>query len=117
MVLGAVYFLACSLFSLPDVFFCLGIVFRQEVNLVFLVNVGGLNVHLDGCGFDIFSDLEKDFLFGADIQSGEELGRRVHPPWYMGDLEVKLEYKVTGIPHGGRDHLGLEKPRDRLFVR
>ena len=56
------------------------------------MKVGGLDVHLDGCGLDLFSDLEKDFFFGADVQSGDEVGRRVHPSWYMGDFEVKLEY-------------------------
>ena len=35
------------------------------------MNVRGLDVHLDGCGLDVFSDLEKDFLFGADVQSGD----------------------------------------------
>ena len=63
------------------------------------MNVGGLIVHLDGCGLDIFSDLEKDF-FGADVQSEEE------------DFEVILEYKVAGVPQGEWNHFGLEKPRD-----
>ena len=47
------------------------------------MNVGGLKVHLQGCDLDVFSDLEKDFFFGADVQSGEEVGCRVHPSWYI----------------------------------
>ena len=82
------------------------------------MNVGGLNVHLNGCCLDVFSDLEKDFFFGADVQSGEEVGRRVHPSWYMGDFEVKLEYKIAGVPQGGWNHFGLENlVTDLLSVR
>ena len=28
------------------------------------MNVGELDVHLDGCGLDVFPDLEKDFSLG-----------------------------------------------------
>ena len=63
-------------------------------------------------GLDIFSDLEKDFFFGIDFQSREEVCRRVHPSWHMGNFEVKLKHKITGVPQGGWDHFGLKKPCD-----
>ena len=63
-------------------------------------------------GLDIFSDLEKDFFFGIDVQSREEVCRRVHPSWHMGNFEVKLKHKITGVPQGGWDHFGLKKPCD-----
>ena len=82
------------------------------------MNVGGLNVHLDGCCLDVFFYLEKDFFFGADVQSGEEVDRRVDPSWYMGDFEVKLEYKIAGVPQGGWYQFGLKNfVTDLLSVR
>ena len=34
--------------------------------------IGGLDIHLDWCCLDIFSDLEKDVFFGTDVQAGRK---------------------------------------------
>ena len=38
--------------------------------------------------------------------------RRVHRSWHMGNFEVKLKHKITGVPQGGWDHFGLKNSCD-----
>ena len=67
LFMGCVDLFPGLLSTLPNVFFGLSVVLWYKIELIFFMDVGGLYVYLDRRRLNVFSYLEKDFFFGANV--------------------------------------------------